>query len=219
MGALVALGVALLANSGPEPPPEQPPLEIGAMTEAPPTALNIQLVVPFGQEFVSFGSWPQACDLLTDDEIRSVLPQTEQVLREPDGETFESMDLGGPGATTTIASAPGVNCLYELDMPNAGLGLNDPRGPASVTLRVYAAGSPNFVELNYDRLEEPFEIAGGVCSAGTTYGLSCHNESVAFTVQLDASHPDLDAEDQHTLETSFAQRILAKLPAATPGPP
>jgi hypothetical protein len=216
MGALVALGVALIANSGPDPPPEKPPLQIEAMTDAPPVPLDIELVLPFGEDFVPFSIWPQACDLLSDDEIRSVLPQTEQVRRESESEYFEQTINGLPSGETV--PAPGVNCDYELDIPGAGLGFED-GSSASIDLRVYAVGSPSIVELNFDEREDRFEVTGGECSAGTNFGLSCHSEAVAFALELTASHPDMTSETRHSLETTFAERVLAKLPTTTPGPP
>ena len=62
-------------------------------------------------------------------------------------------------------------------------------------------GSPEIVELNCDRRGEPFELAGGTCWTDTGYGVSCHSESVAFTLDFSPVHDSADAADYRSRVT------------------
>jgi len=133
-----------------------------------------------GSGFYEEDAWPPACDLLSDDEIRSVLPHARVAKRRSGDQDIDVIGLFGSlgGHMTAVDST----CSFELDIPKAGLGLPDERGsePAHVDITTIAAGTQGVVSANFHTDgDERLPTAAGECfdDNGT---LNCRLERIAF---------------------------------------
>jgi len=206
--ACVSLAVAaasiLSACGGDEEAPREPLTLRSALTEpGQPIALD-RASDPSGA--VAFDRWPRACELLTDDEIKSVLPQTTKVERESmDGETHikEGVVNYGRYASVRDVAVKDGRCSFDLDIPATGLRLSD-LNPPRLEVHVDFAGTPAFVKLNfpYRERQNSIGIAGGRCfKRGEA---SCVKGPFAFSIrnqflhqEKDFADPDLEWRDRY----------------------
>lgn len=184
-GAAALLVAATLTLSGCAGDDPTPAVEIGDLPA------DTGGAIPLGEEydeFDTFASWPSACDLVTDETLQALLPQTEQVTRTPESVSYEfqAPDLTAvPGGITV----PEALCDVALDIP---IGMLEDGGTATVHLEVLMAGSPEMVELNADpNIADgtELELEGGTC-AETVFGISCVNATgqIAFRVSFELPH-------------------------------
>ncbi|GIH94228.1 hypothetical protein ACFFMN_06180 [Planobispora siamensis] len=87
--------------------------------------------------------WPRACDLLTEADIRAILPSTTRVSSTSEDGKFIS--TGGEAPYNFVV--PGARCAYEVFFP----GTYDPSRSASVSIEVLFAGSPELARQNWDK--------------------------------------------------------------------
>jgi len=157
----------------------------------------------------AFDQWPRACDLLTDGEIKAVLPQAKKIEREPADQKInlvQTTTIGGtPFTTTGSVTALGATCTYRLDLPDAGLGFRDELAPATLAVDVSSAGNPAFVRDNFvtardDRIKTP---EGRCYVAKTQTGVSCIKGRLAFDISshFDNQHVDFDKFAEHRNDT------------------
>jgi hypothetical protein len=127
-----------------------------AVGSAPAPAAKVSLARPDDTGFVPLATWPQACDLISDADIRAVLPAVTKVDRKPQGLEMPNLDLGGPQRITT---ATGALCTADIWMD----GVHDPEDKATtLEVRVRMAGTPKLAKSNYDR----FMKQVGPCPTG-----------------------------------------------------
>lgn len=134
--------------------------------------------------FFAFNQWPRRAD------IGAVLPQTEDVKRNPDDEQIKII-----GDLPQTVTAVGATCTYKLDLPEAGLGPDDPAIPPSVRLTVESAGTPEVVEQNFSAdVNDPIKVPGGECYVrDKSAGVNCFKGQLAFRITSDFPHEDLDS--------------------------
>ncbi|WP_189242306.1 hypothetical protein [Planobispora rosea] len=87
--------------------------------------------------------WPRACDLLTEADIRAILPSTTRVSSTSEDGKFIS--TGGEAPYNFVV--PDARCGYEVFFP----GTYDPSRGASVFAEVHFAGSPELARQNWDK--------------------------------------------------------------------
>jgi|GEM_PF-2927294 len=139
---------------------------------------------PYG----SFERWPSACALLTDETLRSLLPQIDTITRSAEPADYEvtARDMTKvPGGAIHVAEAI---CTITYHIP-IGM-LRTDTSLQKVTIEVLAAGSKKFVELNPDpSIDEPLDLAGGDCG-NSSFGISCTDPSgrIAFRVSVSLPH-------------------------------
>jgi len=141
----------------------------------------------------AFDRWPKACGLLTDADIKAVLPQATEVRREPEDQKINLL----PEISNDVAPAPprmvtakGASCRYVLQLPAAGLrDRHDVPGSSGASLRVSVdyAGTPTAVKKNLSVGDDkPIEVPDGRCYGEKIgAGVSCRKGSLAFSVNSD----------------------------------
>lgn len=142
-------------------------------------------------EWGTFSDWPSACDLVTDETLQALLPQTTAITRETEAVTYEfqGRDLVEIPGGITVDDAI---CHLDLAIP---VGMLESGQPASLRVEVQMAGSPEMVDLNADpNITSELELEGGTCGR-STFGISCVNAtgqiSVLVTFELPHHGPSL----------------------------
>jgi hypothetical protein len=210
----------------------------------------VDLNRPFDESgFFDFELWPQGCNLITDDELRTVLPQVEAVEREP---RDVEMDLFGADGRRRAVTAHDSACVLAVDIPAAGLpAQSDEPSPPTVNVSVTNAGTPAVVDRNFSPPDEtPLDVPGGECFPDIAdTAIMCRADALSFRVSVNfdwqQKGPDgwrdryrVDGETiifstadgaeatngrqelaRDTIATRLAQVILAKLPPRTVTPP
>ncbi|MFD3513138.1 hypothetical protein [Streptomyces sp. NPDC058657] len=110
----VAAGTALLTGCAGEEPPT--PVEYGS---ARPAGDTLGLKPPRGSA-VTLSQWPDGCKLVTDEELRAVLPQAKSVTREPRKLTIMNFNPLVEAAPGTTGDVPRAGCKYEFHLPSDG---------------------------------------------------------------------------------------------------
>ncbi len=160
------LGVVCAAIAGCSSTPPAP-IEIGQARGSGqrleyPTALD-------SSGYFAFDQWPAACSFLTTDEIRSVLPQAENIVFEP-GDTDIRIIPSGREVTALRAK-----CSVSLDLPGMRAG---------VLIDEHGAGRP------VDRLPKSEQVPrinqtdlGDGCAADpASTEVSCAKDRIVFTI-------------------------------------
>ncbi|MER7951520.1 hypothetical protein ABTY59_29405 [Streptomyces sp. NPDC096079] len=136
---LVLAVAAPLALSGCSSEP--PPLEFGA---AKPSGPRLAARPPANAS-LTLGQWPNACEVLSDEEIRAILPQAKDVAREPVKVTiidFSPLSESAPGTTGDV---PAGGCEFRFGLPAAYESAHN----SSVKVTFTAIADPALVERNY----------------------------------------------------------------------
>lgn len=145
MVTVAALGVLLTGCLGPTPVPREP-VRFGTF---PPVTETIPLRVPPGA-VIRAPDWPSACTILTDAEIRALLPQADQIRRQPTRVvvTDLSLDIGSPfdSGGPRQETAPEGSCSYSFAL--VGAAIPDVRSNIDITILGLAA--PTLLALAYD---------------------------------------------------------------------
>lgn len=139
---VIAVWCLLAAGCGRHAPTD--PVVFG--TISPPTAA-LTIEVPAGG-VLDAGRWPSACTILTDDEIRRLLPQADLIKRRP-----QKVVVGSISLTTgsTMETAPEGACSYSFGLKGAAI----PDVRSNVDIAITGIGDPDLVARFYaDRLAE-----------------------------------------------------------------
>lgn len=150
---------------------------------------RLDLDIPLDETgFFQFSSWPPACDLLTDAQITTVLPQVQTIERTS---MDEDIQIIGSGQTATVANAI---CRYELDIPEAGLGIET--SPPTIQVRIDAAGTPEVAQRNFmNGSDTPVQVPSGECYvAETLSGVSCLKGPLVFSVTSRFAHQQIGSD-------------------------
>lgn len=155
----------------------------------------------------AFDRWPKACDLLTDADIKAVLPQLTKVKREPEDQEITltpALTADAVPAPARTVTAKGANCTYKLQLPAAGLkDRYDIEGSsgASLLVSVTYAGAPKAVKQNFGPGVDPVrvEVPAGQCyGRDNASSVSCRKASLAFSVSSSVSPQEVeDGEYKH----------------------
>jgi hypothetical protein len=137
--------------------------------------------------FFLFHQWPPACDLLSDAEITTVLPQVRRIERTSIDEEMTIMDTGQD------FTARNATCRYELDIPQAGLGM-ELMNPPVIEVRIDAAGTPEVARLNFlEDMNPPVQVPSGQCHVvgERLAGVACLKGPLTFKVTSDFTHQQI----------------------------
>jgi hypothetical protein len=112
----LALTVPLLLGCA-SPTPD--PIRLGRAPAEPTGKINLDLPVdPSG--YLEFSRWPDACDLLTDRDLRAVFPQAEDIERHGEDTTRTVNDLpssSDPFPPTREVSVKNATCEIGFSLP------------------------------------------------------------------------------------------------------
>lgn len=200
---LIVLGSILLAACGGGKP--RAPLVMEPAPREPGSRIDLDLPRDRSGAFL-FDQWPKACALLTDADIKAVLPQVTRVAREPED---QKITLLPPISNDAIPAPPrdvtakGAECRYKLVLPATGLVIDEKYGFSDASLRVSVdyAGSPKAVKQNFlaSNDDERIAVPHGQCySGGPTSGVSCRKGSLAFSITSAFQHLSLSDDGKWT---------------------
>jgi len=169
------------------------PYQVGAAQPGPPIHVaGVESGVANGID------WPNACTLLSDSELRAVLPQIDHVDRLPQDKTVDVwLSRGGnPLAGSYETLARNADCQYQVTFAfdDDGGRSDDYVAHGTVGVSDLVVGSPDTVELNWDHdsgAGEISDIAGLPCRATAGHNtLSCKSPSFYYSVdvQLDSQY-------------------------------
>lgn len=187
-----ALGVAavtalLLAGCSDDPTPA---VEIGQLPGD--TGPAIEVGEPGDASgAVAFDSWPPACDLVTDEVVQALLPQTASIERVSEDTAIVLVSGDGNRDVTALDARCDIR-------PQIPIGSIDTPNSTQITVYVDFAGSPEAVDLNFDPGDhEMLQLPGGECYELTTESLSCRSDAgtLAFTVALTMAYHATGPED------------------------
>jgi hypothetical protein len=88
--------------------------------------------------------WPRACDLLTEADIRAILPSTTRVSSNPADTKF----LGTGSSVPYSFTVPGARCGHQVFFPGTSASSHG----ASISIEVRFAGSPEAARHNWDEI-------------------------------------------------------------------
>lgn len=135
MAALAGWFALIGCSSGPE------------IESADPSDEKLRISVPVGG-IAPASSWPDACRLLTDEEITAILPQAEGITREP--------------------GSPSGRCDYRLVLSDDDLG-------STIGVRVTGVGDPQLIDGRFERERaRPLDGAGGRSVGFRENGAECY---------------------------------------------
>ncbi|QKW07528.1 hypothetical protein HUT18_15205 [Streptomyces sp. NA04227] len=163
MTALAGAGLALLVGCSEDSPP--PPVEFGA---AKPAGDRLGLTPPAGAS-LPLAQWPDGCKLLTDAEVTAILPQAENVEREPVKVTILNFDPLSEAAPGTTGDVPSGGCKFTFDLPgNSG-------GASSATVTVTALADASLTAQKYDEDKQDDSSEKGFKDLNSSWGAeSCY---------------------------------------------
>lgn len=133
--ALLALLTCLSATACSKDERQWDPVEYGAVEPGAP-ALSIR-VDP--DDVLPASRWPSACQFLTDDEIRALLPQADSITRVPKAVSVVSLDA------EQRTQAPEGSCHYEFWLRNVTI----KDVTSSVTVSIAGIAGPSIISDHY----------------------------------------------------------------------
>lgn len=177
-----------------------------AVRDAPADPPTFTLARPAKGGLVPASKWPKACDLITDDDVRAILPQARGV------------DHAGPPATVDVVDhvdvtrqrqlkVPQPSCRIEFVLPSAAA---EDAALASTSLRIdlEAVGTRKIARLNYDEVGDVVEVgAADECRGVAASTYTCRVEGVVFSIFGDTAS-DLQFEGQRGEAPDFYRRTV-----------
>jgi hypothetical protein len=133
-----------------------------------------------------FRQWPKACDLLTADDMKAVLPQITKVAESPQGQNIKIMNLAGGGGD---GDAPDTSC--EIKFWIAGTEKKRLSRPDILRVEDIAVGDSATVKDNYDSLAHSKPKATGDLGALECVldrvNYYCRMSNIAFSVSAEST--------------------------------
>ncbi|MEU8512885.1 hypothetical protein AB0C76_15025 [Kitasatospora sp. NPDC048722] len=135
--ALAAAAVLLLAGCS----KEVPALRFGS---AQPSGDRLAAQPPSGRS-LALAQWPHACEVLSDAEIKAILPQADGIKRQPVKVTVINFNpLSGADQGTT-GDVPEGGCKFSFGLPDK----SESAGNSSIKLTFTAVADPALVAKSY----------------------------------------------------------------------
>ncbi|MEU4547646.1 hypothetical protein [Nonomuraea dietziae] len=196
-----------------------PPVEVGS---ARPAGGALGLRAESGQ-YLPGDQWPDACQLLTDEELKAILPQAEEVSRRPRGLNLTEIPdfLTGKGGGTEHIAKAGCDLGFKLpddyDAPNS-----------AISIMVNAIADPALAAKAYRQGKEQDDKIGGVVelgeeweaeecyssqpTAGSQMRVSCHTGQYYFET-WGHTGAELAGADAYSAASSeaFRDRVLSQV--------
>lgn len=214
MAAVGAVALLMSASgcAGSAPPPKV------AVKDAPANPPRFTLAKPGEGGLTPGAKWPKACDLITDGDVRAILPGATAIDHhglKAEIEVTDHLRL----ARLRQMRVPQRSCRIEFDLPR-----QEDVGPAETSTRIQidldAVGTPKVAQMNYDEVGDVVDSGGaGECHRIADSNYRCRTGGVVFTLDGSAA-PDLRFEGQQGETTTFYGRhvlhefvklLLAKL--------
>ncbi|MER7540281.1 hypothetical protein ABTX77_36710 [Streptomyces sp. NPDC097704] len=151
---LVLAVAAPLALAGCSSAP--PPLEFGAAKPSGPKLA----AHPAANASLPLAEWPNACEVLSDEEIRAILPQATDFARDPVKVTIIDFNPLSESAPGTTGDVPAGGCEFRFGLPSE----YESEHNSSVKVTFTAIADPALVERNY---AEDLESARKRAAEGT----------------------------------------------------
>jgi len=136
--------------------------------------------------FVDFGSWPSACDLLTANDIKAILPQTKKLKLSPktwSGGIDIVNNLGSPVRHGMPANSA---CDIDFSLPNRD---SHHTGSTNLSVGVGLVADPDVVDLNWEhghKRDDPRDQARNAgtatCVVSNSRTWNCKTPRVLFSV-------------------------------------
>jgi hypothetical protein len=216
LALIITLAVLSLAaacgGSSTKPVPE---IRVGSV---PPPGAKVAVQPPAQNGLAPFQSWPKACDLLTDADVRALLPQSYRIQHRSEDVTFDLQHR--PLDPSRQQAVAGAACTISWWLPGGSPSL-DPNEPSvAVSLSLIAVGAPALVKTNYyqqtdssDRVVQP-DLGADECvqpPGGVSY--LCRRQQVAFSLGWHLA-PDVDrfrGQGGATSQRFFAEHVGVEL--------
>jgi hypothetical protein len=220
-GALFAALTALLAalplagacgGSAARPAPE---IRVGSV---PPPAARIAVPSPDANGLAPFASWPKACDLLTDADVRALLPQAFRIQHRSEDVTFDLRHGAlAPGRQQAVA---GASCSISWWLPG---GSSDPKFDSptvELSVSLVAVGAPALVRTNYwDAQTANFhvvqqDLGADECVEQFSESYQCRRQQVAFSIGWTLHSQAMDrfqGQGDATFKQFFGQHVGVEL--------
>jgi hypothetical protein len=212
--ALAVAGLAAACGGG------QPAEEV-TIGEPPPPSTTVTVGPPDESGITPVGDWPRACDLITEDEVRAVLPQATELSAESTNLPLQidETGLGNPNAPPDII-VPDATCTYSFALPgNPETAL----GPANeIVLEIRTVGTPEVALIN----DTEDAALGGANASGClpvsgSIGFDCRKGGVDFAllgfvsphgVHFAGDPDDVSTHYHDLVLRPLADMVMAKLP-------
>ncbi|MGI5336379.1 hypothetical protein ACQEVS_02710 [Streptomyces sp. CA-181903] len=139
--ALAGAAVLLLAGCGKDAPAEPPALRFGT---AQPSGNRLAAQPPSGRS-LALAQWPHGCEVLSDAEIKAIVPQAGGIKRQPVQVTvinFNPLVESDPGTTGEV---PEGGCKLSFGLPDK----HHDDSNSNITLTFTAVADPALVAKNY----------------------------------------------------------------------
>lgn len=184
---VAALIAPLLLVGCSSAPPD--PILVGSAPATPTGKINLAIPLdPSG--FFVFSKWPNACDLLTDQDVRAVFPQATGILRKA---TDTKLTVFGNLRSTRYTAprdvtVPNASCRLAFSLPGVEY---DEEFPGSsgyqLTVEVTGAGTEEVVRDNHSSRNTRASLGGADCdiSLGT---FSCLKGQLEFRLSSGQIH-------------------------------
>jgi hypothetical protein len=139
--------------------------------------------------------WPKACDLLTDETIKALLPQVKGVTRVAKDKKYR---IAGGLSNGGVFTVKGATCQYNLDLPVGVLRKNEPN--------IYiVTDAANFYLNGKDANLEPraSDPRNGACKTdgGNDYG--CRSKSGRFSYTVSVNMPWHSSTDDPEIPSPY----------------
>lgn len=175
-------------------PPE--PIRIGSAPAKPTGKINLALPVDLSGFFV-FDRWPNACDLLTDRDLRAVFPQARDIARKPRDEKLTILPnllSTAPAPSPRDVTVKNASCGVAFSLPGAEREdtEREDKYPGSSTgyqlrVNVDGAGTRKVVRANHSRADLKYETRvnlGGADCTVSSGDFRCLKDRLEFGVSI-----------------------------------
>jgi hypothetical protein len=217
----VAAGLAVLTVTAACAPVHErttPPIRVGRPRIS---ATRLTLPPPEANGLAQFRRWPKACDLLTADDMKAVLPQITKIVERPRAQEIRILNLDAVGDF----DAPDSAC--EISFWVAGAERRKHGVPDVLRVDDVAVGDTATVKDNYDSLARvrggvPADLGALECASDAD-SYFCRMPNIAFSVSAAPSffidrfdgqprHTEPRAYWVHSVLPAFVRSIASKLP-------
>lgn len=201
-----ASAVVVLLSSGGCAEPAPPPTI--AVQDAPASPPRFTLARPGEGGLTPGAKWPKACDLITDGDVRDILPQATAIDHYPGMEAkIEVSDHIGLARLRQM-KVPQRSCRIEFELPRAE-DVESALTATRIQIDLDAVGSRKIAEMNYHEIGDVVEGSGAdECRRIADTNYRCRMKGVVFMVDGSAA-PDLRFQGQQGEATMFyGRRVL-----------
>jgi hypothetical protein len=180
---------------------EKAPVEVIALASPAAQPAKLPLTYPAG-ELATAATWPRACDVLPDDDVRAFLPQADHFERRGEGRTvtFRTDEVQVPAdvpyrKTVDIVTVdvPEYRCDVKFWLPHKTLPPHPTTPIATLTVMIEAAGDPPVVRAFaggylHEPADDQFAAAHGAAACRLLAENSVRCTKGALTLDVDGGY-------------------------------